>query len=186
LSYTITILTSDGLTYATDPSCDGADATTIANLYCTVQMSSLRAAPFELVLGDLVVATVTATNEIGTSAPSTPNTEGAVVKTEPAKPDQVTRVDEGTSDLQISVDLPLPGDGGSALTSIALYWDAGSGGASWTALVGESADSLASSFVVTSGVVRGGQHAFKHRAKNIFGWGEYSDEVSIKAATRPD
>jgi len=61
-------------------------------------MSSLRASPFALALGDLVVATVTATNEIGTSALSTPNTIGAVIKTEPGKPAQVIRDDAGTTD----------------------------------------------------------------------------------------
>jgi len=186
LEYTIVILTSDGATYAAEPSCDGGDATTIANLFCTVPMDSLRATPFTLALGDLVVATVTATNEIGTSAPSTANTAGAFVMTEPGQPAQASRVDAETTDLQIKVSLPLPADGGSPLTSIALYWDAGTGGASWTALVGEAAASLAGSFVVSSGVVAGGLHRFRHRAKNIFGWGEPSEEVTIKAATRPD
>lgn len=37
-----------------------------------------------------------------------------------------------------------------------------------------------------TGVVRGGLHVFKHRAKNIFGWGEYSDEFIVKAATKPE
>jgi hypothetical protein len=54
------------------------------------------------------------------------------------------------------------------------------------AIVGESSDSLLDSYTVTSGVSRGTVYKFKHRAKNIFGWGPYSDEVSITAATKPD
>lgn len=53
--YTIGILTSGGVAYEVDPSCDGADATVMANLFCLVPMASLRAAPFNLVLDDLVV-----------------------------------------------------------------------------------------------------------------------------------
>lgn len=62
LAYAISILTSDGVNYASEPSCNGADATIKANLYCMVPMSSFRATPFLLALGDTVIATVTAEN----------------------------------------------------------------------------------------------------------------------------
>jgi hypothetical protein len=151
-----------------------------------VPMSRLRAAPFGLALGDLVVATATATNAIGTSAPSVENVAGAAVKTEPGEPLPASRVDPGTSDLQITATYPAPTDGGSPLTSVALYWDAASGGVTWTELVGETSPSLAVTYTVTAGVVRGALHRFRHRAANIFGWGALSPEVVIKAATRPD
>lgn len=129
LSYEIKILASDGSTYATDTSCDGSDATIKANLYCLVPMQNLRVAPFNLALGSTVVATVTATNVIGTNAPSTANVGGAVIKTEPAQPAAPVRVNATTTDLQLHVtfayDDTSPANGGSSVTSAALYWDAG-------------------------------------------------------------
>jgi hypothetical protein len=35
-------------------------------------------------------------------------------------------------------------------------------------------------------VVAGRTYKFKYRAKNIFGWGPYSDQVDILAAAKPD
>ena len=187
--YTIGIRTST-LTYEADPSCDGADATVMANLFCLVPMASLRAAPFNLGLDDAVVVQVTATNGIGTSDPSDENGGGAVVKTEPAAPSALLRDDTGTSDLQITVSFPVvdshPDNGGSSITSVALYWDEGRGDATFTALVGESSDSLVDSFTVSSGVTRSGLYAFRHQAANIFGWGGYSPTVTITAAAKPD
>lgn len=49
-------------------------------------MSTLRAAPFNLPLGTLIVATVQGINVIGKSVPSLANTGNAVVRTEPLPP----------------------------------------------------------------------------------------------------
>jgi hypothetical protein len=103
----VSILTSDGVTDDVNSNCDGSDTTVMANRFCLVPMSSLREAPFNLVLDDLVVAIITATNEIGTSDPSDENTDGAVVMTEPAAQSDVVRDDSGTSDLQITVNFPI-------------------------------------------------------------------------------
>ena len=78
-----------------------------------------------------------------------------------------------------------PANGGSPLTSIALYWDVGTNGANWAALVGETTASLVSSLIVTN-VTRSGLYQFKHRAHNIFGAGTHSSVTTIKAATKPD
>ena len=188
--YTISIRPSGGAPYQVDPSCDGADATVMANLFCLVPMANLRAAPFTLGLDELAVVQVTATNEIGTSDPSDANTGGAVVKTEPTAPSAPLRDDAGTSDLQITVSFPVvdshPDHGGSPITSIALYWDEGRGDGTYTALVGEGSDSLLEVFTVSGGVTRSGLYEFRHRAANIFGWGGYSPAVTITAATKPD
>jgi hypothetical protein len=150
-------------------------------------MSSLRGPTHSLALGDLVVATVTSTNEIDTNSPSAENTVGAEVMTEPGKPAIASRVDANTTDLQIKISYPSPTeDGGSPLTSVVLYWDAGSSGVTWTAIHGDIIDSLDSEFIVTESVIAGGQHQFKHLAQNIFGDGEFSDVITIKAATKPD
>lgn len=79
-----------------------------------------------------------------------------------------------------------PDHGGSSTTSVALYWDEGRGDGTFTALVGESSNSLIDVYTVSSGVTRSGLYAFRHRAANIFGWGGYSPAVTITAATKPD
>ncbi len=115
--YLIEILSSDGSTGHVHPTCDGAGATAKADLRCLVSMSSLRQAPFLLQLDDLVQAVVTSRNIIGSSLPSDPNSSGAHVMTEPAKPAPGTRIDEQTSDLRIGVSFPAinspPANGGS-------------------------------------------------------------------------
>jgi hypothetical protein len=53
--------------------------------------------------------------------------------------------------------LSSPDDGYSAVTTYALWWDAGTGldGAGWTSLVGEASTYTTASYLVTSGVTEG-------------------------------
>lgn len=68
LSYRVLIQAKDGVTYNEESTnCNGADATIMANLYCLIPMAELRQSDFNLVLDDLVVAKVIATNQIGDS-----------------------------------------------------------------------------------------------------------------------
>lgn len=67
--YRIKIMRFDGI-YIEHPSCDGKDATIIAELKCTVTMLSLLSAEFGLVEGDNIYATVEAMNSIDYSYPS--------------------------------------------------------------------------------------------------------------------
>lgn len=39
---------------------------------------------------------------------------------------------------------------------------------------------------ISSGIVAGTVYKFKYRASNVLGWGEFSDEVTIKAAKEPE
>jgi hypothetical protein len=52
--------------FAASTECNGASPTVVQNQNCFVKMSTLTIDPFKLVLGDLVVAMVKATNEKGT------------------------------------------------------------------------------------------------------------------------
>ena len=63
--------------FAASSECNGASPTVVQNQNCFVQMSSLTIDPFNLVLGDLVVAMVRASNEKGTGQYSGTNTVGA-------------------------------------------------------------------------------------------------------------
>jgi len=62
-----------------------------------------------------------------------------------------------------------------------LQWDAGNGEVDVN-LVGWSTPYLHSSLIVTSGVTAGAFYKFQYRAKNIYGWGPFSEVVIIKAA----
>lgn len=50
--------------------CDGSSAGVIANNYCFVPMATLKAAPFNLLTGDSVVAKVVNYNAVGNSLDS--------------------------------------------------------------------------------------------------------------------
>lgn len=91
-----------------------------------------------------------------------------------------------TSDTKIKVTFasPAPGDGGSSIISYELQMDDGITG-TYTSIVGYSSNSLLTAYTVTSGIVKGRTHNFKYRARNAIGWGPFSSEVAILAATVP-
>jgi len=72
-------------------------------------------------------------------------------------------------------------NGGSAILSYNLQWNAGSGEVNVN-LAGYSTAYLHSFLTVTSGVTAGALYNFRYRARNVYGWGEFSDQVTIKAA----
>ncbi len=73
----------------------------------------------------------------------------------------------------------------ATISSYELVWDAGSSGLIWSSLIGFTTDSLALTFTASTGVSPGGYYKFKVRAKNYLGWGAYSAESTIRAATIP-
>mmetsp|Transcript_29134 Transcript_29134/g.28192 ORF Transcript_29134/g.28192 Transcript_29134/m.28192 type:complete len:232 (-) Transcript_29134:211-906(-) len=94
-----------------------------------------------------------------------------------------------TSTSQIEVDwstLSSPEDGYSSILSYHLQWDEGSAGVSWYDLVGATVDSTADTYIVTSTITGGQSYQFKVRAKNKWGWGDYSAIASFKASEAPD
>jgi len=82
--------------------CNGADATTLANLFCLVPMTTFWASPYSRVQADPVKAKIIAINERGSSATSPENTDLVQVET---VPQQMAAPTEGsdTSNLQIQV-----------------------------------------------------------------------------------
>ena len=79
-------------------------------------------------------------------------------------------------------------DGGSALLSLNLQWDAGTAGASWATLLGESPRSTTDSYTVPlaqDGSDAGKTFKFRARAYNAHGWGALSDVANILAADYP-
>jgi hypothetical protein len=56
----------------------------------------------------------------------------------------------------------------------------------FVSLNGLNINSLLTTFTTSDGVIKGRRHRFRYRAKNIVGWGPYSDDSFILAATVPD
>lgn len=67
-----------------------------------------------------------------------------------------------------------------------LQWDKGSSGLNWFTLIGESPYSNSDTYTVQGNLVAGRLYKFRYRARNIFGWGEYSDQADVLAAAVPD
>lgn len=79
-----------------------------------------------------------------------------------------------------------PQNGGSGILSYHLQYDDASSGSIWTDLIGLGSDSLLTTFTVTSSISVGDIYRFRYRAKNIHGWGPYSDALLLYAARVPD
>jgi hypothetical protein len=117
---------------------------------------------------------------------STSATEVSVL---PKKPTQTPFRGDDTSPSQIQVKWNLldldTENGGSQILSYNLQWDAGNGVVNVN-LEGYSTAYLHSDLIVTSGVSAGTLYKFRYRARNVYGWGDFSEEVTIKAARQPE
>jgi len=56
----------------------------------------------------------------------------------------------------------------------------------WYHLAGYSFDFTSTSYTASAKIVKGTTYRIRIRAKNYWGWGPYSGELSIKASTVPD
>ena len=91
---------------------------------------------------------------------------------------------------QLIIDYPtLSGDytGGSTIVSLHLQWDKGTGGEAWTTLIGDNPYSTSVAYTYSSGLIQSGRiYKFRYRARNVFGWGEFSEQGDVLAAAEPD
>jgi hypothetical protein len=183
--------------------CDGSDATILGARACTIPMSTFTSAisydvnglidayGMDLSQGDLIVAVVSAVNVKGEGPTSDPNTEGELAQEPPAAPTNAPYRGSGTSTAQLDVEwefLTNNGDnGGSAIISYGLEVDDGAGG-SFNVLAGGSPTSdpyTLNSKIVTTAIISGASYRARYRAYNVHGWGDYSPEGTITAATIP-
>ena len=87
--------------------------------------------------------------------------------------------------LRVTFALPdAPDDGGSPILSYELQMDSGDGG-DFISIHGFSPYSMATHYTATQNVSKGRTHRFRYRAKNAVGWGPFSAEASVLAASRP-
>lgn len=76
--------------------------------------------------------------------------------------------------------------GGSVILSYHLQYDNATAATTWLGVVGLAVDSMDLTVIVSTNVVSGDNYGFRVRAKNIFGWGPYSQVSYIQAAREPD
>ena len=182
-SYTVEIENALGAAWTAETAnCGGSAA-----LSCSVPMSVLTAAPYSLPQGHVVKVRVYATNSYGNGAYSDANTAGADVRVVPISMGAPRRGNQtSTGQIEVAWDaLTSPATGGSSITSYQLLWDAGTGGAAATALVGLVSDYTQTSYLVSISGAPGSTYKFKLRPKNLYGLGADSSEVSIIASDVP-
>lgn len=172
--YQVLIGTNAGTFVEKKTLCDGVAQE--ATRYCLVDMHELRASPFNLAYEDLVQAKVLAANERGWSAESPANTDGAHVEVEPSAVVTPARgILTGPTQLDVYwTALSLYDAGGSAVLSYHLQYDNATAATTWLDVVGLAPDSMLLTVIVSTNVESGSQYNFRVRARNIFGWGPYS------------
>jgi hypothetical protein len=75
--------------------------------------------------------------------------------------------------------------GGASILSYEIIYDRGSNGQEWQELKGFSSND-ATLFAVRSGLIISTEYQVRYRAKNVFGWSDYSDPTSIFTIMVPD
>ena len=135
-------------------------------------MSTLRAAPFSLMLGKTIIIKVVATNNKGTSDDSMLNTVGAIVQDIPQAAPVLTR-NEQTDAWNIALvwnQLPEGLDQGfAAVTGYNIYWDK-SGSMEFRVSIADPEITFYSENDVDNGVM----YQFKVSAVNVYGEGPMS------------
>ena len=87
-------MSKDNSYYDSLTTCDGSDATILANKKCYIPMSALRSTPFNLVKGDKIIVRINARNVKGYNASysdSSSNLFSVKVETEPIAPSGLAR-----------------------------------------------------------------------------------------------
>ncbi len=183
------ILHKDGLTLSEELTYCNArtDNTIISNRYCVIPTSTLTAAPYLLVQGDIVRARVLAANIIGDSAYSSVSVVGAAIQALPRQPALAPYRGSLTTTTQIEVLIaPLTGvyTGGATITSYLIEFDDASGGVDWYEIQGFTTYTTQLSAVKT-GRTPAQEYRFRYSAMNVFGWGMSSTEGIIKTIMVP-
>ena len=103
--------------------CDGSLPSIVSSQSCTVDVQTLRDAPFSLNWGDSVFATIIAVNTYGDSATSQPG-NGAVIITYPDAPINLAEIVELRTSTSISFNWSEGlANGGSAVTDYRIGYD---------------------------------------------------------------
>ena len=105
--------------------CDGTSADVVANRQCTIQLTTLRAAPYNLVKDDSVNVKIVSVNSYGDSVESATGS-GAVIQLVPDATLSLANDPTVTTDTQIRFTWSDgASDGGNAVIDYAVYYDQG-------------------------------------------------------------
>lgn len=142
-------------------------------------------------IGQLIVAKVAATNTNGTGVYSEENTLGVTAQGVPSAPTAAPSRGAQTTKSQVDVQWQFLTDsvasGGSPILSYQLELDDGQGGA-FLPVVGSDPTNnpyTLNSKIVTTAIFSGRSYRVRYKAYNVHGWGGYSPEATIIAATVP-
>jgi hypothetical protein len=188
--YDVYVARQDGTFNKETTYCDGFTSSAVrTQAYCLVPMAVLREPGYGLLQGSVVRAYVIAHNVYGYGGQSDVNIAGVAVQTAPA---QVQGLIDGPTTSESQVELiwnalsASAETGGAAILSYNVQWDQGLGTGVWSSLVGYSSDFSAQTLTVTSGIQAGTVFKFRVRAKNMWGWGPFSAELSVTPSAVPD
>lgn len=76
--------------------------------------------------------------------------------------------------------------GGSTIISYNLQWDTDGTETEFLELVGESQSYIQTSYTISQGIEVGGFYSFRVRAKNKWGFGDFSEPVLFDASFKPE
>lgn len=184
-NFVVQIKTASGLWLEETTYCNARnDQTVIYNRLCSIPMQVLMSAPFSLTQGSNVIARVSAINVLGQSLfsqPSVISNSTAVIQTIPSKPVRGPQRGNNTSTIQIEAVVDaLTGNltGGSPIISYQIDYSKDTGSVEWFNIKGFNSNDLSLS-AIQGNLLQSSQYMVRYRAKNVFGWGPYSDSQPI-------
>lgn len=89
-----------------------------------------------------------------------------------------------SSKIRVTFGSPLPSSGGSSILSYNVEIDDGYSGP-FRSIIGKDSNSLLTTVTISDNILKGKTYRVRYQAKNAIGWGEYSSEETILAASRP-
>ena len=181
LGYYIYVRHSDDATFSLESDyCDGSDPAIAASTQCTIPVTELFAAPFNLYWGYNINAKIVAYNQVGNSAVSSIGSQ-AVALTEPDPPRNLQEVEAERTTTSISFSWSDGAEnGGAPILDYRISFDQ----ALDTYIV--RASEITDKEYTVSGLTASFTYKFKVEARNSFGYSPYSAEIAIICATIPD
>lgn len=181
MSYTIVIQHKDGITYSEDTTlCDGSLTETMDSRRCTIPSETFTLDPILLEWGDSVYIKVLATNIKGSGLFSLPGNGGIILRV-PDVPVNLRDMPDVTTGFQIGLEWDEgANNGGTPVIDFSLAY----------AVVGNDYDTfevgVTTRYHTATNLIPGTTYKFIVKARNAFGYSEYSEEVQILAAQEPD
>ena len=169
--------------------CDGSQEPILSNTYCEIPMSALRLNPYNLAFGQEILAKVQASNIYGDSGISDVSLIKAKIQTEPQQVQNLVKLlttNQRNIDFQWDRLTTSVETGGTSILSYNVQWDLGTNGYTYVSRVGYSAIYDENSYSISAGIEVGKFYQVRVAAKNYWGWGPFSEVLTIKAASFPE